>query len=268
MLRGLPRPLGAAAAALLLGAAPGAAQYVHGVVTYVHSEGPVSGARVLMMDTTGAVVAGTETGYDGRFSIPVTREGPVTLYVEHPSAWAMVDGPVRASYTENTLVLFHLQPSPLALEGMTVEVEARTLALGRTGFYERRELRPGFFLDPEAVERRAAVVVTDFLRAVPGVVVLESREAGKGSFPVMSYALRNQAGPDLCGPRVVLDGMVIHPGGYGWGAEPLDHLLPASDVAAVEVYRTPTEAPAEFGGALAACGMIVLWSKGGRGGPG
>ena len=270
---GVGRVIAVAALAVGLLSGPGAGaaagQYVHGMVTYLHTEAPVVGATVLIFDTAGVVVGGASTGPDGRFSIPVTRQGPVTVYVEHPSAWAMVDGPVWASYVENTMVLFRLPPHPILLEGMSVEVKARSLALDRTGFYARREHRPGGFLDPKYIERRAPMFTTDLLRSVPGVDLLESRVAGLGTMPIMSGALRSQLDParKLCFPKVVLDGVVINPGGNFWGPTNLDDLVHPQDLHAVEVYRSPAEAPVEFGGGLAACGLIVLWTKlGGVGG--
>jgi hypothetical protein len=255
---------------LLAGLGPGglAAQYVHGVVTYVHTDAPVNGATVWVFDAAGRAQGGATTGSDGRFSIPVTRDGPVTVYVEHPSAWAMMDGPVNASYSENTMVLFALQPSPIALEGMHVEVEARPLTLARTGFYERRQVRPGVFLDPEVLNRRKPLATTDVLRSMPGVRILESREVGLGSFPIMSYAERTQLDPGLppCFPRVVLDGLVVNTGGREGGPTNLDALVHPVNLQAVEVYRSPAEAPVEFGGGLAACGMIVLWTRAGGSG--
>ena len=259
------------AGGLLLGPGAGTAagQYVHGVVTYLHTEAPVMGATVLIFDTAGAVVGGSSTGPDGRFSIPVTKQGPVTVYVEHPSAWAMVDGPVWASYVENTMVLFRLPPHPIMLEGMSVEVEARSLALDRTGFYARSEHRPGVFFDPKYIERRAPRFTTDLLRSLPGVELLESREAGRGTVPIMSWALRNLGpGGSLCFPRVGLDGVVINPGVTAWGPTNLDELVHPQDLQGMEVYRGSAEAPVEFGGGLAACGLIVLWTRLGGGGGG
>lgn len=36
------------------------------------------------------------------------------------------------------------------------------------------------------------------------------------------------------------------------------------DVHAIEVYRTPSEIPAQFGGAESACGVILVWTQRGR----
>ena len=49
----------------------------------------------------------------------------------------------------------------------------------------------------------------------------------------------------------------------GIGGEPMaiDEVVNASDVFAVEVFRTPVEVPPEFNGANAGCGVIVLWTR-------
>ena len=258
----LARGASLACAVFAVQASSAASQYVHGVVTYVDSEAPVRYASVLLLDSAGVSQGSATTGPDGRFAIPVTREGNVTVYVEHPSAWAMVDGPVWASYSENTLVVFALQPSPIALEGMEVSVEARSLALDRTGFYQRKGFRPGVFMDQQVLARRNPMETTDLLRTLPGVQLLDTREAGKGLVPVMSYALRTQLDPSrpLCFPRVVLDGQVVNTGGTGRPTY-LDELVHPQDLQGMEVYRSPAEAPMEFGGGMAVCGMIVLWTR-------
>jgi hypothetical protein len=67
---------------------------------------------------------------------------------------------------------------------------------------------------------------------------------------------------------VFLDRHLIRTGGFmGSGAEPaaLDDLVPASDVAAVEVYRSPAEVPPEFNGPNAGCGVVVIWTRRGGG---
>jgi hypothetical protein len=192
-------------------AAPGRAQTVHGLVLYAHSDAPVVMATVKLVDPDGHVVATTLTDIDGRFVLSVPADGSHLINAEHVSAWSMVDGPLDLSTAANTMVAFHMEPHPIALEGLDVEVEGRSRRLARTGFYERREQTAGFFLDDQAIARRAPIRTSDLIRTVPGLQFIEGRSAGMGGYPIMSYALRSQVWTRSdavpCFPRVYIDGV-------------------------------------------------------------
>jgi len=249
-------------------AGPGSAQTIHGIVLYSHSDGPVVMATVRLLDPDGTVVASTFTDIDGRFVIPVPEDGSYLVDAEHVSAWSMVDGPLALSTTANTMVAFHLQPNPIALEGLDVAVEGRSRRLSRTGFYERRELSAGFFLDDQAIAKRAPIRTSDLIRTVPGVQFIEGRSAGVSGYPIMSYALRSQtwtrSDQPPCFPRVYIDGVVVEQGGSVIPSTAFDNLIAAYDVGGVEVYRSPAETPFQVAG-LSACGVIMLSTRGGLG---
>jgi len=42
----------------------------------------------------------------------------------------------------------------------------------------------------------------------------------------------------------------------------LDAIAPVSVLEAAEIYRSTNEAPIRYGGGMAGCGVIVLWTKG------
>ncbi len=246
----------------------GGAQTVHGIVLYTNSDAPVVMATVRLVDLGGRVIGTAFTDIDGRFVIPVPADGSYLVDAEHVSAWSMVDGPLDLSTTTNTMVAFHLQPSPIALEGLDVEVEGRSRRLERTGFYERQQLSAGFFLDDLAIAKRAPVRTSDLIRTVPGVQFIEGRSAGMSGYPIMSYALRSQtwtrSDQPPCFPRVYLDGVVVEQGGSVIPSTAFDNLIAAHDVGGMEVYRSPAETPFQIGG-LSACGVIMLWTRGGLG---
>lgn len=257
-----------AALAALVGTAPPLhAQHVHGLVLYSPDDRPVAMATVRLVSERGEVLETALSGLDGRFSLRVPADGVYYVHAEHLTALAMVDGPLAAVTSANTFVTFHLAPDPLALEGLAVEVGGRSLPLARTGFYERREITPGFFVTPEDVARRQPVRTSDLVRTIPGVRYIEAPGvAGFHGYPVMSYALRSDAFSDAstpCFPRVYVDGVLFEPGGKAFPATGFDDLVRAQDVVAMELYRSPAETPAQFGG-LSACGVILLWTRAGR----
>lgn len=260
---------GRAAACLLLAAAlPGSAagQQVHGFVFYAHNDFPVALATVSLVRPEGTVVATTETGFDGRFILLAPEPGEYLVHVEHLTAFAMVDGPVHLEDDGRAIVTFSLAPKPLALEAIEVEVERRSLPLARQGFYDRALQTGGHFVDPREIERRAPIEISDLLRTVPGLRIIENNGmAGFRGYPMMSYALRSQLegsrGP--CFPRVYVDGAVAEQGGNHMPFSDFDELVPAVDLVGMEVYRSPAETPAQYAG-LTACGVILLWTRQGR----
>ncbi|MGW8266180.1 MAG: hypothetical protein ACWGSQ_07415 [Longimicrobiales bacterium] len=137
------------------------------------------------------------------------------------------------------------------------------------GFYERKELSGGFFITPEMIEKRHTQRVTQLFLEVPGATIVQDQEGQNAVHFKTSLGLQalgstgggSQAA--LCWPRVYVDGRLMHEGGYGTPAF-LDGLSNPFDLDGVEIYRSPAEIPAEFGGPHSRCGVIVMWKK--RGG--
>lgn len=259
-----------AGALLCLTGVDARAQEVWGLVLYNHNDLPVALATVRLVATDGSVLATGLSDMEGRFTLPVPADGEYLVHAEHLTAFAMADGPLSLSASSRTFVTFHLVPQPIALAEISVSVEGRSLPLARTGFYRREEVGLGYFLDPADVERRRPLRTSDLLRTVPGVQYIQANGlAGFGGYPVMSYALRSEMfgvnGTGMpCFPRVYVDGVIVEQGGRGWvPTMGFDDLVQAYDVSAMEVYRSPAETPAAFGG-LSACGVILLWTRSGR----
>lgn len=246
-------------------AAGAAAQSVHGLVLYSHNDAPVSLATVRLIDAEGRVAV---TGYSdvaGRFQLTVPQAGSYSVHVEHLTGFDMVDGPMDLTASSNVMVAFHLVAKPIALDALEVTVEGRLPPLDRAGFYERRQAGLGFFMDDLDIERRRPLRASDLMRTIPGVQYLEANGiAGVSGYPVMAYALRSQvfsASSPPCFPRVYVDGTVVEQGGSTFTpARGFDQLVAAQDIAALEVYDSPVDTPAQFGG-LSGCGVILIWTK-------
>jgi hypothetical protein len=257
-------------ALLCVAASPVRAQDVWGLILYNHNDLPVALATVRLVAEDGSVLATALSDMEGRFTLPVPADGEYLVHAEHMTAFAMADGPLALSQSSRTFVTFHLVPQPIALEEIAVAVEGRSLPLTRTGFYRREEIGLGHFVDPTDVARRRPIRTSDLLRSVPGVQYIQANGlAGFDGYPVMSYALRSELfgvnGSGMpCFPQVYVDGVIVEQGGRGWvPTMGFDDLVQAHDVSAMEVYRSPAETPAAFGG-LSACGVILLWTKSGR----
>jgi hypothetical protein len=247
------------------GAAPARAQFVHGVVLYDHNDWPVTMATVRLVDDDGQVLATTMSDTGGRFALLLPEASDAWVHVEHPTAFDMVDGPLRRPEAGNALVTFHVVPRPFALEEISVEVEGRSRVLARTGFYERRRANAAYFIDEETIRRRRPFRTSDLIRNIPGVRFVEGTGAGFSGYPMMRQGERSLGGADRpCFPRVYLDGMIIEHGGTAWTPmQGFDQIVAVNDVVGLEVYRSPAETPVQFGG-MTNCGVILLWTHGAR----
>jgi hypothetical protein len=139
----------------------------------------------------------------------------------------------------------------VALPEVVVSRDRTRLVFGeRRGFYRRQRIGIGQFITRDDIDRRLPRVVSEMLHSIPGVEVYQSgirdaRVRMKDRLPSCHYQ---------DDPLVVLDGIEVH-------APSLDALVPVQFVEAIEVYTAPSEIPAEFNRARAACGVIVIWTR-------
>ena len=152
------------------------------------------------------------------------------------------------------------------LDPITVTAKpAAPRGLGLEAFEERRKLGFGKFIDSATLRRnehQRLPALLDRLQGIGFTVV------DKGIVAVS----RRRFGPmgEPCYMAVVLDGSVIYSsvapglggGGGGAGRSPPDlKMFDVASLTAVELYRGGGEVPIEFGGAGAACGVLVLWTR-------
>jgi hypothetical protein len=130
---------------------------------------------------------------------------------------------------------------------------ARAMLDPMEGFEFRKRLGTGTFFDRKALEARNALRVTDVLRGLAGVRVAGgqvrfARSLGSGGF-----------GDGQCPPAVFMNGTILR-------IDPMETLdqLQMDQVIAIEVYRGPSQTPAEFSGTDSACGAIAVWTIRGR----
>jgi hypothetical protein len=117
----------------------------------------------------------------------------------------------------------------------------------------------GRFLDRGEIAEKGGRKITDVLRTVSGlrvmntdsgsVVVVRSNQGGVG---------RLDSPSSLCPVSFYLDGMPLSTGGPV--AIDIDKTVPVDWVEAIEVYRHPSELPAEFL-LSGACGMVAVWTR-------
>ena len=140
----------------------------------------------------------------------------------------------------------------------TVRVTAQRLYTSRrqADFERRLHSGVGHILDEKEIDRRNPMQVTDLLRMVPGVMVVPSRYSGED---VLMRGGLGIMGSGLCRPDLYVDGVRV----FNDPMFPINQLVMASDLRAVEVYVRQGTIPAEFQ-SLSGCGVIVVWTGGRR----
>ena len=213
---------------------------VRGRVTGVTGR-PVPGARVTVWGTG----LETVTSADGEFTLGDLPEGTHTL-----EARALGFAPARqpVDIVRNTLSAAEVELTNLAITLDTMKVFAqRVYPSPFSGDFERRRrMGGGRFFDEKEIEQRKPTLLTDLLRGIPGVRVVPSIWGGVDV--VMSAG--------NCRPDLVIDGsrQINDP------TFPLNTLVWANELRAVEVYSNPLKVPAEIQ-SVSGCGAIVVWTE-------
>jgi hypothetical protein len=204
---------------------------------------PLAGARVELPGLRARAV----TDAAGRARLEGLRPGSATIVVSllgYSTARATMVLP-RTGAAE---MRFALEPEPVRLAAVQVRAPAQLLPLTATGFYARRKAGIGTFLtraDIEAVRPRS---LSDFLRRRVTGVDLTPSIGGTAH-----ASMRGNVGRD-CPIQFFLDGVQTL-------AYEVDDVKPY-DIEGLEIYRGAASVPVAFNKGTAACGAIVVWTKG------
>ncbi len=206
---------------------PAEAQVLAGTVLDSVSGKPIVGARVLLLDSAG-------TAMTARVSLS-------------------------------------LPSNPITLDTVTVvakEIERRLPYLADAGFYRRRQEGFGHFLTRDEIDKRDPLILTDLLHGMSGVRVTcggQQRGPSQGGPGVQCTVTMRAANTMFfrgkCNPSVVLDGVLLQPGGTASGGLSLDDVVNPFNIEALEVYPGPEGVPVQYSGYLSPCGAIIVWSR-------
>ena len=107
----------------------------------------------------------------------------------------------------------------------------------------------GTFIGPDEINRRPIFTFGDFLRGIPGVTFNnESIQFRGGGI---------QGGG--CTPNIYIDGARVF-ADFG-----ITTLIQPEEVEGIEVYRGVAQTPMEWSGLNGTCGVLLIWTKFGRG---
>lgn len=206
---------------------------------------PVAGAD---LNVAGTVLHG-ESDVDGVVSLTSVAYGPATLRVRRLGFRPLsLDVVVEPGTTRAIDVVLARAAQPLA--PVLVRGGRRVYSGRLASFFERRDLGNGHFFTRDELERMNPTMMTDVMRRVPGVRIVNTRLVRN------AIRFRNNA----CAPLVWLDGSPL-----GAGEFDLDALSPRS-VDAMEIYSGVSTIPVQFSEArgLSNCGVIAVWSRTGE----
>lgn len=255
-------PLALAHAACLAALAAGAAapaaagaQTVTGRVLDRATSEPLTAVEVALLDSAGARLRAVETDAQGRFELPIADPGSYTVRAER-LGWARATSqPFTIEGDPILEIEFQLAAAAIRLPPVAVRTRARSARLAEVGFYERRDMGIGRYLDAEEIAARGTLItVTDLLRLEPSVQHLWDGASSRFVVIFRGGARRSFSTTMPCFPLLVLDGTRTD-------SRYMDDLVHPLDIAAMELYPSGNGAPVRYAGLGAPCGIIVIWTK-------
>ena len=225
---------------------------------------PVRGAAISLIDTLLNEGRERVTDGGGRFAFADLKPGMYRVSVAH-MGFGSADELLHLPSDRTVQLDFELSVDPIRQAPIVVTV-VRDKRLELQGFYDRREhgeaIGAGVYLTREDILDAGAIRVTHYLGRIPGVRI-ECGGGGSNNCTVRMTrgvpSLSSRAEYGCMNANVYVDGVrVIRDGGASSAS--IDNFVSTAEIAGIEVYRGPSELPAEFGGAVGRCGAIVIWT--------
>lgn len=257
----------------------GSAQQIRGRLVDAGTNRPVASARVSLHDADSMVVQTAMSDADGRWTLHAATPGVYRVVARRIGYRQTISERVKLEAGAEPNLLLELEPMAVALDAVTAAAAAIRRNLEMNGFFTRQKGNFGHFVGPEAIERRQAARITDLLTTIPGVQLVASGDVGPAQIGLRGSSVTDGA---LCRPRVYVDGLM-----YARGDSrrvrarasdateqadielrmdrslSLDDIGHPSTIAAIEVYRSASQVPVQFGGTSVEtlCGVIVIWTR-------
>jgi hypothetical protein len=211
----------------------------------------VGRAAVTLLNERGHHMVQVTADGEGNFHVPVPAPGRIRLRADRVGYQRTTSDAITVAPDDSVRVELLMSTDAVVLAPLTVVASSRSVSRNSrmASFEWRAEHNPwGRFVGPEQIQRINPMFATDILQQVPGVWV-------EGSGPNRVPTVRGRFG-SRCVPTFFVDG-------HQSTQIPLDELVSGPDIAAVEVYDQPFEAPPEFmpPGNQLGCGVIVVWTR-------
>lgn len=188
----------------------------------------------------------------GRVSWEGLSEGTYLLTVEH-LGYETFSREVSYSTAETrSPIRVRLRARAIVLDELEV-IGRRPLGSVRERFEARRRMGRGDFILPEVFEERSHESLSRVIAQHTGL----QRRCANGVCRLLSR--RATAGFGQCRVQYFLNGAFLPMP----DRSDIDGMVPTSMVRAVEVYRGPSQIPAEYNRFDGACGVVLIWTHDG-----
>ena len=249
-------------------------QLVRGRVIDAASGQPVQAAQLELMDDRDRVQVRAIADSAGAFRMRGWIAGKYRLRTTSIGYQAVTSDLLELMTGEDFELTVRLAVDAVPVEPITIVSRSRNslTEIALRGYYDRRDMGRrigiGRYLDRVEIEQKGKKL-TDVLQRVPGLrivrsnsctyIVTTSNPGGTTSLsrpPTRTTRGCENPPPTLCPVNVYLDGMLMKMD----QSVPFDQMIPLEWIEAIEVYRRPSEMPAEFLGS-GACGVVGVWTR-------
>lgn len=236
-------------------------QGIYGQVLDDETGEPLPGARVTLLDTRENRAGSAQADAKGWFHLRVPAADGYLLRAERTGYQRATARRITVMPDDSVRVELRLSTRSVLLAPLTVVAASRQVMRDHqlAGFEWRRERQPfGRYLGPEEIERINAFYASDVMQQVPMVQVQAGPESVFDRIITLPARGRVFGGGARCVPNLYVDGQRISMrGGFL-----LDQLVNGQNIAAVEVYTSPSGAPGEFPPLDDPyCGVVVVWTQ-------
>ncbi|MGQ0765437.1 MAG: TonB-dependent receptor plug domain-containing protein [Gemmatimonadota bacterium] len=206
-----------------------------------------------------SLLRSARAGPDGSVTFSRVTDGVHTLIVR---AIGYSPATLRVTMPRTTgAVPVQLNPLPATLAPVLVLGEAAVTGRLRA-FEERRAAIAGAtFIDNAVLAKQENRNLSDVLRSVRGVRIINRRDGTKVLASSRKSQLRSLGADRMCPFQVYLDGMRIYSPTDPQAVVPDIDDFAVRGIAAIEIYGGPATTPPQFSGASAECGTVVLWTR-------
>ena len=222
---------------------------------------PVPGATITLLNTRELRAGQAVTDSTGWFHLRITAPDGYQLRVERPGYQGSTSRVMTVSADDTVQVELRVSTRAVLLAPLTVVAgPARLVSDQRLASFEWRRRRQTFgrFLGPEEMERIKPFYATDALQQVPLVQVTQVPGSRFDRAVTLPARGRGAAARARCVPNLYVDGRraTLNEG------LTLDQMVVGSNLAAVEVYTSPNNAPGDFPPMDdPMCGVVVIWTR-------
>ncbi len=230
------------------------AQTVRGILTDSLSSAVLSGYTLRLRHVEKDHQLTTTSDSSGRFVFQNTGHGRFEIIVDAFSRTFRRE--ISLVPREIVDIRISLLPSAVEVGPVVATATTRSKKLQLAGFYDRLLYHRPQYLLRDDIEKRNARNVVHLMQGMKGVRTAGRDVLMRGGQTMGIHALRSS-----CKPSVYVDGALVRAGGTGIPMTYLDVIESPNNIEALEVYTSAAQLPIEYGGATAACGVVLIWTR-------